>query len=85
MECFVSSVIKSQNDAFSHKETENNICRRRHGHAVLRFFSDEGVVDIYRYIDSDFSVVGPSANFKMHVDQQLKNRYRKNCCFPDGT
>ena len=44
MECFVSSVIKSQNDAFSHKETENNICRRRHGHAVLRFFSDEGVV-----------------------------------------
>ena len=43
MECFVSSVIKSQNDAFSHKETENNICRRRHGHAALRFFSDEGV------------------------------------------
>ena len=38
MECFVSSVIKSQNDAFSHKETENNICRRRYGHAVVRFF-----------------------------------------------
>ena len=44
MECFVYSVIVSQNDAFSDKETENNICRRRHGHAVLRFFSDEGVV-----------------------------------------
>ena len=43
MECFVYSVIVSQNDAFSNKETENNICRRRHGHAVLRFFSDEGV------------------------------------------
>ena len=44
MEFVVFSVIQSQNDAFSHKETENNICRRRHGHAVLRFFSDEGVV-----------------------------------------
>ena len=38
MECFVYSVIVSQNDAFSNKETENNICRRRHGHAVVRFF-----------------------------------------------
>ena len=38
MECFVYSVFVSQNDAFSHKETENNICRRRHGHAVVRFF-----------------------------------------------
>ena len=44
MECFVYSVSVSQNDAFSHKETENNVCRRRHGHAVVRFFSDEGVV-----------------------------------------
>ena len=43
MECFVYSVFVSQNDAFSHNETENNICRRRHGHAVVRFFSDEGV------------------------------------------
>ena len=43
MEFVVFSVIQSQNDAFSNKETENNICRRRHGHAVVRFFSDEGV------------------------------------------
>ena len=49
MECFVSSGIKSQNDAFSHKETENNICRRRHGHAVVRFFSDEGVAATSSY------------------------------------
>ena len=46
MECFVYSVIVSQNDAFSNEETEDNIRRRRHGHAVVRFFSDEGVVRV---------------------------------------